>query len=204
MPRAPLRDAEPRLLAAGLRLFSRLGCERVNSNAIAREASLGVGTFYAHFADKYALLRSLQLRTLDGLGVARRSALADAGRDPRDQVQSAAFAAVSFAERHADAYRVTFGRERAASAARGPVLTESSRPLAQALASLQATSQLDPALDVALAARAYLAMEAGTLLWWLEDSARARRSEIVDTLARLHPVAMAGRPSPVIGAQGAV
>ena len=36
MPRPRLEDAPTRLLAAGLALFARQGCERVNSNAIAR------------------------------------------------------------------------------------------------------------------------------------------------------------------------
>ena len=30
-------------------------------------------------------------------------------------------------------------------------------------------------------------MEVGTILWWLDDPARAGREGIVDTLVRLHP-----------------
>ena len=198
MPRAPIRDAEERLLAAGLQLFARLGCERVNTNAIARGAGLGVGTFYAHFLDKYALLRALQLRTLDGLRAARLAALERAAADPADQVRRAARAAVEFAMAHPDAYRVTFGRERAASAARGPILTESGRPIAEALARLQAEARVDPDLDVTLAARAYLSMEAGTLLWWLEDPARATPDGVIETLSRLHP-ALQGAPAQKAG-----
>ena len=86
---------------------------------------------------------------------------------------------------------MTFGRERAGAAAHGPVVTESSRPTAEALGRLQSAGRLDPALDVELAARAYLAMEVGTILWWLEDSNRAAREALADTLARMHPAAAA-------------
>jgi AcrR family transcriptional regulator len=194
MARPRIDDAEERLLAAGLQLFARLGTERVNSNAIAKRARLGVGTFYAHFSDKYALLRALQLRTLAAIRAARVQALADAGPDPMDRVRASIAAVARFAEAHPEAYRVTFGRERTAAAAHGPIVSESSRPTAAALRELQARGLLAADLDVELAARAYLSMEVGMLLWWLEDKTRAQRAGLVETLSRLHPAAAAGPP----------
>jgi AcrR family transcriptional regulator len=190
MPRRKLEGADTRLLAAGLHLFARHGCEAVNSNRIARRAGLGIGTFYSHFTDKYALLREIQLRTLAGLQSARTKAVADAGPDPREQVRRAIAAAVRFAQLHPAAYRVTFGRERLAAKPRGPVVSESSRPTAVTLRALQQAGRLPAELDVDLAARAYLAMEVGTLLWWLEDPRRANADGLVDTLGRMHPVEM--------------
>jgi len=187
MPRTKLENAQVRLLTAGLSLFARLGTERVNSNTIARRAGLGIGTFYSHFADKYALLREIELRTLDGLRRARLRAIRDANADPIDQVRRSAAAAVRFAERHPEAYRVTFGRERAGAAKHGPIVSESSRPTAEALRALQQAGRLPVDLDADLAARAYLSMEVGMLLWWLEDPRRASPARLVDTLARLHP-----------------
>jgi AcrR family transcriptional regulator len=187
MPRTKLENAQVRLLTAGLSLFARLGTERVNSNTIARRAGLGIGTFYGHFADKYALLREIELRTLDGLRTARLRAIRDANADPIDQVRRSVAAAVQFAERHPEAYRVTFGRERAGAAKHGPIVSESSRPTAEALRTLQQAGRLPVDLDADLAARAYLSMEVGTLLWWLEDPGRASPARLVDTLARLHP-----------------
>ncbi len=180
---------------AGLELFARHGCERVNSNAIARAAGLGIGTFYLHFANKYAVLRELQLRTLSGLREARAAALAasDAGPDPGDPIRATIRAAVEFARDHAEAYRVCFGRERAAVAHAGPVLTESGRPIARDLRERQARGEVDPELDPELAARAYLAMEVGLLLWWLEDPRRAEADGLVETLVRLHPATAALR-----------
>jgi len=198
MPRAKLEQAQSRLLAAGLSLFARHGTERVNSNTIARAARLGIGTFYSHFADKHALLHEIQLRTLAALRQARLAAIRDGSADsidsadPADQVRRAVEAAVHFAEQHPEAYRVTFGREKAGAAKHGPVVSESSRPTAQALRQLQNEGRLPADLDVDLAARAYLSMEIGMLLWWLEDPSRASKAGLADTLARLHPAAAVG------------
>ena len=193
MPRPRIDDAEDRLLAAGLNLFARRGTERVNSNAIAKRARLGIGSFYAHFADKHALLREIQVRTIGALRAARVEAMQGAGADPAAQVRASADAAVAFAESHPEAYRVSFGRERAGATAHGPAVSESSRPTAEGLRALQQAGRLDPDLDVDLAARAVLAMEVGTILWWLDDTARADRDGLVDTLARLHPATAASR-----------
>jgi len=190
MPRTKLENAESRLLTAGLSLFARYGAERVNSNKIARHARLGIGTFYSHFSDKYALLRELELRTLAGLRQARVAAIGHARADSTDQVRGTVEAAVLFAEHHPEAYRVTFGRERAGAARHGPIVSESSRPTAEALRGLQREARLPADLDVDLAARAYLSMEVGTLLWWLEDPSRASATRIVETLVRLHPATM--------------
>lgn len=194
MPRKKLADAESRLLAAGLSLFAHQGTERVNSNAIARRARLGVGTFYAHFPDKHALLREIQLRTLAAIRIARLDALTDPEGDPVAQVRGSIEAVVCFAGQHPEAYRVTFGRERTGASHHGPVVSESSRPMAEALRTLQDAARIAPDLDVDLAARAYLSMEVGTLLWWLEDPRRARAEALVDTLVRLHPVTACASP----------
>lgn len=197
MARPRLEDAPVRLLEAGLALFARHGCERVNSNSIARAAGLGVGTFYLHFANKYALLREIQLRTLDGLRAARQAAIEAAGSDLDVQIHASIEAAVAFARAHPEAYRVSFGRERTAPPHQGPIVSESTRGLATALAALQRSGRLDPELDVALAARAYLTMESGLLLWWLEDPGRAGARALVETLMRAHPAQAARRVPPV-------
>jgi len=192
MPRPRLEDARDRLLDAGLELLARHGPGQVNTNAIARRAGVGVGTFYVHFADKHALLRALQLRTLASLQEARRAAVArlGSGADPVTQVDAAVRAAVRFARLRPEAYRITFGREHPgpATARSRPAVSESRRPTADRLRRMQAEGELDPDLDVDLAARAYAAMEAGLLLWWLEATERAIAEDLVATLVRMHPV----------------
>ena len=189
MARPRLQNAKSKLLAAGLGLFAKEGTERVNSNSIARQARMGIGTFYSHFADKYALLREIELRTLAGLRAARLAAIREVGTDPTEQAEQSIDAAVHFAEQHPEAYRVTFGRERAGASRHGPIVSESARPLAGALRQLQSDGWLEAQVDVDLAARAYLSMEVGMLLWWLEDPSRATAAGLVDTLSRLHPAA---------------
>ncbi|MBY0400258.1 TetR/AcrR family transcriptional regulator, partial [Myxococcota bacterium] len=187
MARPRLEDAQTRLLAAGLALFARQGCEGVNSNAIARAAGLGIGTFYFHFANKYALLRALQLRTLDGLRAARQAAVGSAGSSLEEQVRASVGAAVAFAADHPEAYRVCFGRERTAPAHAGPVVSESTRGIAAALATWQRAGVIDQGLDPELAARGYLSMETGMLLWWLEDPGRTTAAKLIEALVRAHP-----------------
>ena len=199
MSRTKLEDAEARLLTAGLSLFARDGTEGVNSNKIARRARLGIGTFYSHFSDKHALLREIELRTLAGIREVRLAAIQVAGDDPFLQVRRSIDAAVHFAEKHPEAYRVTFGRERAGTGRHGMVVSESSRPTAEALRRLQREDRLPPELDVDLAARAYLSMEIGTLLWWLEDPSRATAAALVETLVALHPLARTDRASKAVG-----
>lgn len=195
MARPKLDDARDRLLEAGEELFARHGVGGVHTNGIARRAGVGVGTFYTHFPDKFALLRALRVRTLSRLQEARRRAVVRAGgseADPERQVDAAIRAAVHFARDRPAAYRITFGREHPGpSAARTrPGIAESSRPTASLLQRLQTQGRLDPDLDVELAARAYAGMEAGILLWWLEapPAERAVAEDLVATLVRLHPV----------------
>jgi AcrR family transcriptional regulator len=192
MPRPRLQDARDRLLEAGLELLARDGLSGVNTNAIARRAGVGVGTFYGHFTDKHALHRALQLQTLAELQEARRRAVArlGPGADPVTEVDGAVRAAVHFARDRPDAYRITFGREhRGPARVRSrPAVSESSRPTADRLRRMQAGGDLDPDIDVDLAARAYAAMEAGLLLWWLEAPERAIAEDLVATLVRMHPI----------------
>lgn len=188
MPRRKLEDARPRLLAAGLSLFSKLGSERVNSNAIARRAKVGIGTFYAHYEDKYALLQEIQIRTLTGLRDVRIAAVRRAGPAPEEQARAAIASVIRFAAQHPQAYRVTLGRERAGATKHRPIVSESTRPTAEVLRRLQAEGRIDPTLNADLASRAYAATEVGTILWWLDDPERGEADELAETLLRLHPV----------------
>jgi hypothetical protein len=52
---------------------------------------------------------------------------------------------------------------------------------------LQAAGQVDASLDPDLAARAYLSMEVGTLLWWLDEPTRVDAEAVVETLTQMHP-----------------
>jgi len=177
-----------RLLEAAALLIVERGFDRVNTNLIARAAGLGVGTFYHHFRDKLELRRQLTLQALDGLGAElERRGVADAA-DLREQVERVVEAHVAFAERSPDLFRAAFGPEGGGVAAGGhAAIGPSTRATERRLGELRDAGRLPPELDPAVAARAFVAMQAGVLCWWLEDPSRAPRDAIVATLARLHP-----------------
>ena len=174
------------LLAAGARLLAERGIEGVNSNQIAREAGVGVGTFYAHFKDKHALQQQLVLTTLDALRRAVEKAVAAVGAEPESQVGALVEATVAFAESDPDRFRAAFRGEQVAGGGRAAV-GPSARGVERRLRSLQQEGRVDPHLDPAVAARAFASMQNGVLLWWLDDPSRAGRDELVETLVRLHP-----------------
>lgn len=185
--RAAKDGTRDRLLRAAIRLIVERGFDRVNTNLIAREAGVGVGTFYHHFRDKYALRRQLVLHALEGLA----AELQRQGPPPDElaqQVAQAIEAHVAFAEREPALFRAAFGPEGGGVAASGhAAVGPSTRAIERRLAALQASGEVDSALDPAVAARAFASMQAGVLAWWLEDPTRADRAAIVTTLTRLHP-----------------
>jgi hypothetical protein len=117
-----------------------------------------------------------------------------------EQVRNLIEAVVGFAEESPDQFRVAFGPEASAtraprsprgeSAGRSPARAQvgySTRVTERRLAQLQSEGALDPRLDPAVAARAFVAMQNGVVCWWLEDPSRASRAALVETLVRLHP-----------------
>ena len=109
------KRAYERLLQAGTELMAREGLDGVNTNTIARAAQVGVGTFYQHFADKFALHRAIVQKALEGL----QQRLAEVHRASQhqpieDQVRSGLAALVGFAQEDPSLFRVTFGRSAAA------------------------------------------------------------------------------------------
>jgi len=200
MPVVPARsrrgaeDQHRLLTAAGARLICEQGIHSVNSNQIARAAGVGVGTFYAHFRDKHELLQVVVAGAVDALRLGIERAATAAGDDLLEQVRAMVEAIVSFAELDPDGFRLAARPQRSRSGTRRPSVGHSTRAAERRLAALQAAGQLDLALHPAVAARAFLSMQNGVVSWWLEDPGRATRSELVDTLVRLHP-AIAGNTS---------
>lgn len=185
------------LLDAATRCFVEAGFEGVNSNQIAREAGVGVGTFYNHFRDKLEIHQAVVLDTLEGL----RGRIAHSAGRPEDgverQVRQLVEAVVGFAEQNAARFRVAFGPEchpgRVHRSTRGdrPAprahVGYSTRATQRRLASLQAQGAVDGMLDPVVASRAFVAMQNDVVCWWLEDPSRASRKAVIETLVRLHP-----------------
>ncbi len=195
-----------RLLDAATRRFAAAGFEGVNSNQIAREAGVGVGTFYNHFRDKHEVHQALVLDTLEGLQAAVAEAAAPPEAPLEDQVRALVQAVLGFAEGDPDRFRVAFGAEAAphraprsvraagenATASRAQV-GYSTRATERRLEQLRNSGALERAVDPAVAARAFVAMQNDVVCWWLDDRSRATRDGVIETLVRLHPAIAARR-----------
>ena len=193
-------EVRRRLVTAATQRFASHGFEGVNSNQIARDAGVGVGTFYTHFQDKREVHQAVVLETLEAL----QSRVAQSARAPgaslEDQVRDLVEAVVGFAEEIPEQFRVAFGGDGTAGLGartqRPPLsgatpgraqVAYSTRATERRLAELQAQGLLDPRLDPGVAARAFVGMQNSVLCWWLEDPTRATREAIIETLIVLHP-----------------
>ena len=175
-------------------MFASPGLAEVNTNTIARAAGVGVGTFYAHFEDKFALYRELMA---NGLAMLQQR-LSEASQAARDQpieaqVRATVAAFVDFAQSDPSLYRVVFaGGEGPGRAGRAGV-GFSARAMENRLAELQQAGQLAPAIDVAAAARFFNAGQSQLLLWWLDAADPPSPAGLIDTLVALHPAVVCRR-----------
>lgn len=199
-------EVRRRLLTAATLRFAEHGFEGVNSNQIARDAGVGVGTFYNQFRDKFEIHQAVVLDSLEALRRQIARSAAGPGAAIEDEVRAVVEAVVDFAEANPPRFRVAFGPEasaartprsaRSGSASRNPARAQvgySTRVTERRLTELQARGALDPRIDPAVAARAFVSMQNSVLCWWLEDPARAGRSALVETLIRLHPAVAGAR-----------
>lgn len=162
------------------------GLGSVNTNTLARASGVGVGTFYSHFEDKFALHRELVAIGLSTLqeNLARASEKAK-GRSVEEQVRATVEAFVDFAEGDPALYKVAFA---AGDAGAGrPAFGLSARAMETRLHALREAGHLDPGLDVPAAARFFYAGQSQLLLWWLDAPGAPSREELIATLERLHP-----------------
>lgn len=154
------------LLAAATRVLARHGFAKTKIADIAREADVGVGTFYLHFATKDALLDALVEDT-----VTRLKRVLDAARDREDdpvaRVRAGNAALCRFADDNRDVLRIVFGP--------GAALHESvRRAVALFAADVETTIRHGIArgvfadADPAVTAQASIGMTAHLLAWWTE------------------------------------
>ena len=154
-----------------------------------------------HFQDKFEVHQAVVLDTLEALRARVARSAARPGGSIEEQVRNLVEAVVAFAEEAPAQFRVAFGPESAVPRVprtrtpgenpTRPQVGYSMRVTERRLAELQADGALDPRLDPAVAARAFVAMQNGVVCWWLEDPSRSSREALVETLIRLHPAVAA-------------
>ncbi|AXE30166.1 TetR/AcrR family transcriptional regulator [Chromobacterium phragmitis] len=138
------RHAVAAILEAAARILARDGYAAFNTNRVAEEAGVGIGSLYQYFPNKQALVAALHRRHGEETLAALDRALADtAGQPPRERLAAMVVAALDLHRRELGLHRV-LERE-------WPAFDEppASNPLDQALRERMeawlAESGLDPA-----------------------------------------------------------
>jgi AcrR family transcriptional regulator len=177
-------ETRARLLESGRALFAANGLHRVTSHEIARGAGVAAGTFYLHFRDKESLFREIIYAAIERLRSRLDQAQLEAS-DSVDAVRAHAEALVSFAEENADLVRIVFGRNHEDPELESEILDELAGTGAALIRARMDAGVANPALDPQLAAQALTGMFTRVIFWWLEDTSRASREDIMNTLVAI-------------------
>lgn len=94
-----------RILAAGLKLFSRKGYGETSVQDLAREAGLSQGLLYRHFTNKAALLRALMQQSMDDVRLTFTAAKAETKGDPLRRLVTEA---ISLLQAHREAWQLSY------------------------------------------------------------------------------------------------
>ena len=151
-------ETRAKILAAGQRLFSKVGYERATIRDIAAEAGMSTGAVFTSFTGKFELFAELVLADRAATYEAVRSALARALEDPDVRIEQVLFEMFESAYRHragqlpflqetmSASWSSVMGAEVRERLARRPV----SELFGQALAAGVERGQLSPDTDVSL------------------------------------------------------
>lgn len=183
-------EAESRLRAAAVALFTEIGYEQTSVAAIAERAGLTARTFFRYFSDKREVLFNGSEHLLQAMVEAVAGAPAEAS----------AMEAIAAALRHADELfdeeRRPFARLRFAVIAANPDLRERELIKLERLAAALAQALRDRAVaepDASLAAEAGIAVFRVAYAQWVDESERRTYAEIVDeSLASFKRLAAGG------------
>jgi AcrR family transcriptional regulator len=199
MPKQSRPDLHRALLTAGEQLIAAHGLGAIHSNAIARAAGVGVGTFYAHFRDKHELARELAVAAWRELG-ARLEEVAPATLPASAEARVLTTALVDYALDFPLRFRLLCERHPVGPGR--PALAISLRPFESRMRLRQARGEIDDALDPELTTRVWWSAVSGTLVWWSDPSRAQPRSSgsrqaaadsLVAALTPLHPGVLFGR-----------
>ena len=188
-----VRSPRDRILETAFGLLADRGLEGVNTNIVAQQAGVGVGTFYRYFEDKYALLKACMSQGLDLLQLKLANAQQNSAHEPLEvQLRAGVEAFVDFALEDPARFRVLFSLGQNPGHRSRVGLGFSPRGIETGIRALQKRGLVDVKVDPCVAARAFTAAQSQSVLWWLGESELVPKEDVIDTLVRLHP-AMACR-----------
>jgi AcrR family transcriptional regulator len=173
-----------RLLQSGKTLFAAQGLHRITTHDIAAHAGVAAGTFYNHFGDKADLFREITDEALAEL-TRRLDAVTGSSEDHRTGVRRQAAALVGFAAENRDLIRILFSREADATAVQTDVLQLMADRVAAVRRQLVDEGRMPREIDPEVLAQALIGMWARVVAWWAEDTSRAPREVVIETLTRI-------------------
>jgi len=173
-----------RLLASGKALFATRGLHRITTHDIAADAGVAAGTFYNHFKDKGDLFREITDEALAELS-ARLDAVTQSVDDNAQAVRLQADALVGFAEEQRDLIRILFSGDSDAAAVETDVLQLMAGRISVTRSQLVADRRMPSEIDPSILGQALVGMWARVLAWWAEDTSRAPREVVVETLTQI-------------------
>ena len=173
-----------RLLTSGKTLLAERGLHRITTHDVAAHAGVAAGTFYNHFSDKGDLFREITNEALSEL-TRRLDAVADSVENQQQAVRLRAAALVGFAEDHRDLIRILFSRDSEAAVVETDVLQLLADRTSVARSQLVAQRRMPSEIDPDILGQALVGMWARVMAWWAEDTSRAPREVVIETLTQI-------------------
>lgn len=182
-------DTRKRLMEAWREIIIGQGQQTITINEITEKAEVAVGTFYCHFKDKESLTQEVALDSYSKL-VAELDDLEMQHVDSWEEwIRSTIEAVTVFIEHHPREFMFLL-RLAPQSTPEGQLFIDHweqfwcERTESILRKELEA-GNLNLDIDPVLAARSLVKMVCGLLEWWLEDTRRASRNDVVRTLTSL-------------------
>ncbi|MFD3686553.1 TetR/AcrR family transcriptional regulator [Nocardiopsis sp. NPDC058631] len=98
------------IVDAAVALLDETGDERtITLRSIARRVGIAAPSIYPHFSDQPSIMLAVVRRAFAELEAVLRSAVRDAGEDPRERLYAVCRAYLDFARTHPERYRTMFG-----------------------------------------------------------------------------------------------
>jgi AcrR family transcriptional regulator len=179
------------LLAAAARVLAAQGFHDTKIADIAREADVGVGTFYLHFETKDALFDALVADT-----VLRLKAAVDRGRlaatDAIDRVRRSNAEFCRFAQENREVFRIVFGHPAAYHDVVRHAQSLFATDIEESIRDGVAAGLFAP-VPIDVAAQAVVGMATQILSWWTEHESVSMKT-LEDTMSTIALYGIVPRP----------
>jgi AcrR family transcriptional regulator len=181
-------ETRRRLIEAGASAFAKLGYHGMKIASVSKDAGIANGTFYLHFEDKQALfleiLRTAVAKLATGFFISQNYSGSYSDRSADSESEEIA-TMLNFAEQHKDLMRIVLTTD-SSELLKGvdifsPIVDARAQQLALHIPQGSEGARINPLV----AARADMTMVMTVMLWWLDNSDKVARQDVIETLASL-------------------